>query len=211
MSEQSLVEIYNGIIEEKKKRDITSSTGDVIAKAHPKSPLILDYEQELFGLSPEEVKRLPIKSVEMLQSALKHLIDATKKEPTLRQALRKMINYEFKEATEEEKVKKESVEITDEMIIESYKEFVKLLVESKATKFNYKMLLDLEPNKINNPFFTQLLTTFNLVELTRPQKQGVMLMLKKLAELADTNTSIAQSLNRIIRIENKVTTEVEGQ
>ena len=46
-----------------------------------------------------------------------------------------------------------------------------------------------------------------MVELTRQQKQGVLLFLKKLAELAESNNMIAQALNRIVRTENVTSTE----
>lgn len=218
----SLTAIYQALSEKvdvAKRRDITGSTADMIAKAHPKSPMILDYYAELFGLAPEEIKRLPMKSVEMLLQALQHLIQQTKEDPILRQALRKMINTEFATAEEEEEVGTEGFEepiaaneskeeapkepLTEEKIIAGYMHFLSTLNEaSKATKFNYKMLLELDPTKLMNPFFVQLVNTFQMEALTRMQKQGMLLFLKKLAELADQNPQIAQALNRIVRLEN---------
>lgn len=207
-----------------KRRDITGSTADMIQKAHPKSPMILDYYAELFGLAPEEIKRLPMKSVEMLLQALQHLIQQTKEDPILRQALRKMINTEFAAAEEEteegtdefgepiaatESKNEEPKEpLNEEKIIAGYKHFLSTLNEgAKATKFNYKMLLDLDPTKLMNPFFVQLINTFQMEALTRMQKQGMLLFLKKLAGLADQNPQIAQALNRIVRVENTVQPE----
>lgn len=211
-TEKPMKESLNGIYEtmlaeRKKKRDITSSTVDLVAKSHPKSPIILDYEAELFGLDPEEVKRLPIKSIEMLKLALTNLISATKDDTVLRNALRHYITASVDKVEEEidgdgnviDPLNMEEAKSVDAFA--GYKNFLEQLSESKATKFNYKMLLDLDPTKIMNPFFIQLLTTFELTELTRPQKQGVLIFLKKLADLADTNNQIAQALNRIVRLE----------
>lgn len=213
-----LRKLYESIAldEKNRKRDITSSSIDIIKKSNPKSPVVLDYEAELFGLSPEEVKRLPLKSVEMLQQALHHLIAKTKEDPVLRQALRKMINNEFSKAEEDanedgipdseqegeaDESVDEAVKLTDEGILGAYRQFLASLTEAKAMKFNFKMLNDIEPGKITNPFFVQLLTTFGLLETTRQQRQGVLMFLKKLAELAGANNQIAQALNRIVRIE----------
>jgi hypothetical protein len=164
---------------------------------------------ELFGLSPDEVKRLPIKSVEMLLQALTYLITQTKKDPVLRQALRKMINNTFSAAEEEGADGTEGAvtkSISEEDLMTGYKQFLSTLNEAtKATKFNYKMLLDLDPTKLMNPFFTQLVTTFQMETLTRMQKQGMLLFLKKLAEIADTNNQIAQALTKIVRTENTIT------
>ena len=226
MANDDLKELYGNIMEKHgKRRDITSSTSDLLAKAHPKSPMVLDYESELFGLSPEDIKRLPIKSVEMLHQAIQHLIAKTKKDPVLRQRLRLMIDEEFDKAEEEVEGEggdrgagkgmgrgmREGVEITEELVLESYKNFLNQISESKAQRFNYKLLLDLEPTKINNPFFNQMLQTFQLVDLTRPQKQGVLLLLKKLADIAEGNPQIAQALNRIVRLESQMEQPIEEE
>lgn len=231
MARDDLKELY-GVITERhghggggKRRDITSSTSDLLSKSHPKSPMVLDFEAELFGLSPEEIKRLPIKSVEMLLQALQHLISKTKEDPILRQALRKMINAKFNQSEEEdeeplpdgsdlepeEPSEMPEGKMTDATILEAYKHFLQQLSEVKAQKFNYKVLLDIEPTKINNPIFNQLLQSFQLVDLTRPQKQGVLLLLKKLAEIAESNPQIGQALNRIVRMESAQEAPLEGE
>lgn len=212
MADQSLKDLYK-VISENHKRDITSSTSELVKKAHPRSPIVLDLEKELFDLEPELIKRLPLKAIEALDHALKSIIGATDTEPQLRQALRKFINKRFTQAEQEEKdenLKTESEKISEEILVETYKEFLKILTETKAAKFNYKMFLDIEPNKIMNPFFVQLLNTFELETLSRMQKQGVLLFLKKLADLADGNPVIAQALNRIVRIE-KIATDNIGE
>ena len=208
----SLTEIYKQLSEgqldervgyEAKKRDINNSTSDLISKSHPKSPLVLDFEAELLGLSPEDVKKLPMKAVLLLQQAITHLVSSTKKDPVLRQGLRKLMTLTFDEAEEKSEEEGEKAAVTEEQVMTVYKDFLSTLTEaSKATKFNYKPLLDLDPSKLMNPFFVQLVNTFQMERLTRMQKQGMLLFLKKLAELADTNTLIAQALNRIVRLEN---------
>lgn len=201
-------DIYKQMLEEQnRKRDITSSTYKVIDKAHPKSPIVLGFEEELFGLSPEDVKKLPLKSLEALQSALRHLIKRTQDDPILRQALRKMIQFQFKQAEEEvdgKKNKSDDETYTNESVDVNYVGFLSTLSEAaKAQKFNYKRLLDLDEKKIMDPQFVAILNTFQITELlTRPQKQGVLIFLKKLAELADTNPMIAQALTKLIRLEN---------
>lgn len=208
-----LMNVYKEMLQEKsKRRDLTSSTVDVVTKSHPRSPIVLDFQFELFGLNPEDVKKLPIQSIEMLQKALVNLISKTKEDPMLRQALRRFINNAFtaveKEEVDGKKAVKESVEEeADDMLEEqklSYKEFVQQLTETaKAQKFNWKRLLDIDERKIQDPVFTSLLLTFGLEEsLTRPQKQGVMLFIKKLAELASTNQQIALALTKLVRYEN---------
>ena len=204
-----LKNIYESILAERvegKRREITGATADILDKASPKSTMVLDYASEILGLDPEELKRLPIKALQMLKQALTNLIIATKKDPMLRQSLRKRINAAFSAPEEVLQLPAdavtESVETAE--FTETYREFLATLSEaSKASKFNYKMLLDLEPNKLQNPFFVQLLTTFGMGEdLTRPQKQGVLLFLKKLAEIADVNPQVAQMLTKLVRIEN---------
>jgi hypothetical protein len=207
MSNLKANDVYKEMLaEQNKKRDITSSTYKVIDKAHPKSPMVLGYEEELFGLSPDDIKKLPLKSVEALHSALRHLIKRTQDDPQLRQALRKMINFQFKTAEEELAAKEANGEDELSSLPESqtYVDYLSTLSEAmKAQKFNYKRLLDLDEKKIMDPAFISILNTFQLTELlTRPQKQGVLLFLKKLAELADTNPMIAQALTKLIRIEN---------
>lgn len=200
----SLKDIY-GVIVEKHKRDINKSTTELVKKAHPKSPVVLDLEAELFDLDPDEIKRLPMKAIEMLDKALKNLLKATDEDPMLRSALRKYVNKLFtKKAEKDEKGKdiKEGVELTEEQLMDEFKSLLTIF-EAKATKFNYKIFLDIEPNKIMNPFFVQLLNTFGLVDLTRQQKQGVLLFLKKLAELSEGNPMIANALNKIVRLENQ--------
>jgi hypothetical protein len=207
MSNLKANDVYKEMLAEmNKKRDITSSTYKVIDKAHPKSPMVLGYEEELFGLSPEDIKKLPLKSVEALHSALRHLIKRTQDDPMLRQALRKMINFQFKTAEEELANEENRDPAVDDLpeSLETYADYLSTLSEAmKAQKFNYKRLLDLDEKKIMDPAFLAILNTFQLNELlTRPQKQGVLLFLKKLAELADTNPMIAQALTKLIRIEN---------
>ena len=200
---KSLQDLYTKTILEKrqgKRRDINASTAEVAKKAHPKSPIMFDLEAELLGLNPEDVKRLPTKAIEMMASAVKNLLQATEEDPLLRSALRKYVNRLF--STPEEEC--EGEECMDEFreSKETYSEFLKRLTEAKAQRFNYKMLLDIEPTKIMSPVFMQLLQTFELTELTRLQKQGVLIFLRKLAELADNNPMIANALHKIIRTEN---------
>lgn len=199
-----LKSIYESIIAEKiegKKRDINASTAGVLDKSHPKSPLVMDFAAELFGLSPEEIKKQPTKAAEMIKSAITYLITKTESYPALRQALRTMVKARFTE-DEESEAKAKSGKVVKEST--DFREFLSSLQEaSKATKFNYKMLLDLEPNKLQNPFFVQLMTTFGMNEnLTRPQKQGVLMFLKKLAEIADGNPQVALMLTKLVRIES---------
>lgn len=215
---ESLTALYKGIMNEKfgeaHRRDITGSTIATVSKAHPKAPINLDYYAELFGLPPEDVKRLPLNAVEMLHQALSHLIGETKEDPRLRQALRNMIDHTFISQEDEEEGGELEPEfaresLTTDQILEGYQAFLATLSEgtSKATKFNYKALLDLDPTKLMNPFFQQLVTTFQMEALTRMQKQGMLMFLKKLAELADSNTQIAQALTKIVRVENIATAE----
>jgi len=202
----NLNDVYKGMLEEKaKKRDITSSTVDVITKSHAKAPIVLDFEAELFGLSPEEVKKLPIQSVEMLQKALVNLVSKTKEDPMLRQALRRFINNTFTTLEKEEMEKKADKKAVKES---TFKDILDNLSEStKARQFNWKKVLDIDERRINDPVFISLLETFQLNEtLTRPQKQGVMFFLKKLAELAESNTQIALALTKLVRFEN-----IQGQ
>ena len=122
--------VYQEMLEasRKRKRDITSSTIDVLQKSHPKSPIVLDFEAELFGLAPEDIKKLPIQSVEMLQNALTNLVSKTKDDPMLRQALRRFINNSFSEIEKEvvgedegegskgrkKRIRREGVEVDEE-------------------------------------------------------------------------------------------------
>ena len=199
----NLNDLYKTTILEKngKRRDINASTAEVAKKAHSKSPIMYDLEAELLGLDPAEVKKLPTKAIEMMASAVRNLLQATEDDPMLRSALRKYVNKLF---TKPEKECEEGVCESKEFTIEQYKEFLSVLAESKAQKFNYKMLMDIEPTKVTNVFFVQLLQTFELTELTRPQKQGVLMFLKKLAELADGNPIIANALNKIVRLETYI-------
>ena len=197
---KTLADLYTKTILEKKhgkRRDINASTAEVAKKAHAKSPIMYDLEAELLGLDPAEIKRLPTKAIEMFASAVRSLLQASEEEPMLRSALRKYVNKVFSAA-------EEGCEGEECDVMESFKSYLKTLTEAKAQKFNYKMLLDIEPNRIMNPFFVQLLQTFDLMELTRQQKQGVLVFLKKLAELSDGNPIIANALTKIIRTENQM-------
>jgi len=221
---KTLTEIYQEmqgktaeLLDEKHRREITASTDKTLKGMNPRASIVRDYEEELFGIPEAELKKLPMVAVNAMKKALDHIMGETRKDPQLRSAAKRMINRLFSKAEKEaDTPKKESVENTEEVVteaqvIESYKEFLAVLSETRAIKFNYKMLLDLEPNKIMNPFFFQLLNTFNMVELTRQQKQGVLLFLKKLAELAESNNMIAQALNRIVRTENVATEQPAGE
>ena len=217
---KTLTEIYQEmqgktaeLLDEKHRREITASTDKTLKGMNPRASIVRDYEEELFGIPEAELKKLPMVAVNAMKKALDHIMGETRKDPQLRSAAKRMINRLFSKAEKEADIpKKENLETTEEVVteaqvLESYKEFLAVLSETRALKFNYKMLLDLEPNKIMNPFFVQLLNTFNMVELTRQQKQGVLLFLKKLAELAESNNMIAQALNRIVRTENVTSTE----
>lgn len=186
------------------KRDITSSTKNIVSKSHPKSQFVLDLEKELFDIDQSDVKTLPIKAITILHKALLNILTHADDVPGLRQALRKVINLEINQSE-----KKENSELSEQTLIKVYKEYINQLSEAKASRFNYKIINDIEPNKVMNPFFVQILTTFDLLELNRQQKQGILYFLKKLAELADNNPTIAQSLNRIIKIENSKETPPE--
>ena len=217
---KTLTEIYQEmqgktaeLLDEKHRREITASTDKTLKGMNPRASIVRDYEEELFGIPEAELKKLPMVAVNAMKKALDHIMGETRKDPQLRSAAKRMINRLFSKAEKEaDTPKKEGLEnsrevVTEAQVLESYKEFLSVLAETRAIKFNYKMLLDLEPNKVMNPFFVQLLNTFNLVELTRQQKQGVLLFLKKLAELAENNNLIAQALNRIVRQENVTSTE----
>jgi len=197
---KTLADLCTKVITEKhgKRRDINASTAEVAKKAHSKSPIMFDLESELLGLDPAEVKRLPTKAIEMMASAVRNLLQATEDDPMLRSALRKYVNKLFTKPEDGDGTE----DGMNESAIDQYKAFLKCLVEAKAQRFNYKMLLDIEPTKVTNPFFVQLLQTFELMELTRLQKQGVLVFLKKLAELADGNPIIANALNKIVRVES---------
>jgi hypothetical protein len=201
---KSLSDLYK-MIQEQHKRDINSATADAAEHAHPKSSVMYDLESELLGLDPDEVKKLPTKAIEMLATAIRNLLNATEEDPTLRSALRKYVNKVF---SNDEECEGEECDVQESM---SYTAFLKSLVEAKAQRFNYKNLLEIDPTKITNPFFVQLIQTFELTDITRQQKQGVLIFLKKLAEVASTDNTIANALNRIIRTENKMDQELEQQ
>ena len=201
-----LKDIYEANI---KKKDITAGTYKLIDKANPKSPLTLAYNQELFGITPDVMKKLPLKAVEAFQQALRHLIGRAMEDPVLRQGLKRLITAEVAHEMKAEE-QAEETPMKEEKETESYVEFLAQLSEAtKATKFNYTKLLDIDDKKIMDPAFISLLTTFGLVDsLSRMQKQGVLIFLKKLAELASSNPQIAQALTKLVRIENAVATEV---
>jgi len=217
---KTLTEIYQEmqgktaeLLDEKHRREITASTDKTLKGMNPRASIVRDYEEELFGIPEAELKKLPMVAVNAMKKALDHIMGETRKDPQLRSAAKRMINRLFSKAEKEADVpKKEGLENTEEVVteaqvLESYKEFLTMLSETRAIKFNYKMILDLEPNKIMNAFFVQLLNTFGLTDLTRQNKQGVLLFLKKLAELAENDNLIAQALNRIVRTENKTSVE----
>jgi len=195
MSDTSLRELYEEHLQER-KRDITSSTPAMFTKAPPRSSMSYDYYAEILGLAPERLKALPLKAIEALHDGLVFLLKKMKEDQILRQRFRKFINDEFKKAEEEanEAPVKEEVEIEDEEVLTE-------LV--KAQKFNWKRLLDIDEKKVFDPIFVGILNSFDLTDqLSRIQKIGVMVFLKKLASLAENNPQIAQALNRIIRFEN---------
>lgn len=158
MSDQ-LRSIYSEMLQENKhKRDITSSTANVVSKSQPRSPVILDYEAELFGLTPEGIKRLPIKAIEMLQQALKHIINATKKDPALRQALRRMINSEFEEIEDEEFEKEHPAKNKEDKgdVLESYRHFLKALTEAVFLS-QLDKLSATEPDVLNTGLYNRVI------------------------------------------------------
>ena len=201
-----LKDIYESSI---KKKDITAGTYKLIDKANPKSPLTLAYNQELFGITPDVMKKLPLKAVEAFQQALRHLIGRAMEDPVLRQGLKRLITAEVAHEMKAEE-QAEQAPMKEEKESESYIEFLNQLSEAtKATKFNYTKLLDIDDKKIVDPAFVSLMTTFGLNDtLSRMQKQGVLIFLKKLAELASSNPQIAQALTKLVRIENAAMSDV---
>ena len=208
------LDLYKQLLEEKKKKvEINSGTiNQVLNTNNPRGTVLSGLEQELMGFSDEELKVFPINTLKALQKGFRNLIDKIKDDPKLKGMLRTIINRIFDSTVKEEaekNIKKESIEgkdvvITEEEILDNFKDFLTLLSEAKAYRFNYKMIKDIEDGKINAPMFVQLLNTFDLFEnTTRPQKQGILLFLKKLSELAESNVQIAQALNRIVRLENQ--------
>lgn len=203
---ESLDDIYQNILAEKKKKsqfyDITASSHKTVGKSTPRGDLVTGLEQEFFGIDPELIQKLPTQSVELFHQALIHLLSVAKDDPRLMQALRTMIRNQVKSA-EKQVMGDETEEQKNESIVTSFKDTMnEIITEAKAMRFNYKILLDIDPNKINDPQFIALLNSFDLLGLSRMQKQGVLLLLKKLAEIADVNPQIALALTRIVRIES---------
>lgn len=198
-----LNDLYKSMLAEKNttKYDITSSTHKVLSKSPPRGKFVTGLEQEFFGIDPELMQQLPMKSVQLFQQALIHLVSATQENPMLRQALRQMIKNQIKVAEQEVDEGEVPPELTKESIITSFKETMKQITEAKIARFNYKVFLDIDPSKINDVQFVSLLNSFDLLALSRMQKQGVLLLFKKLAEIAEQNPMIAQALNRIVKLE----------
>jgi hypothetical protein len=203
---ESLDDIYKNMLAEKHGKntptyDITTSTHKLISKSPPRGKFVTGLEQELFDIDPELMQQLPMKSVELFQHALVNLLSIAKDEPKLMQSLRQIIRRQVK-AAEEEVIGEPTEDQKNESTIASFKDTMnEIITEAKANRFNYKVLLDIDPNKINDPQFILLLNSFDLLGLSRMQKQGVLILLKKLAEIADVNPQIAMALTRIVRLE----------
>lgn len=155
MADNQLKDIYKSILSENnKKHDITSSTVSIIDKAQPRSPVVRSYEAELFGLSEEDLKKLPIKAVEMFHSALKYLLNATEKEPRLRSALRSMINTQFEEMEDEEENEKEKMKESFDFI-STFNSFLKQLTENVSLTQMDK-LADTDADTLNTSLYTKV-------------------------------------------------------
>ena len=120
MALNSLTEIYNTMLEEAKhRREITASTDKMLGKLNPRSSVVRDYETELFGLSEDELKKLPLVAVNTIKKALDHIMGETKKDPQLRAAFKRAITRMFVDAEKKtDKDVKESIENTEEIVTE---------------------------------------------------------------------------------------------
>ena len=223
-----LISTYKEMLDEKNRQsvlNITSNTGDVLSKSHPKSKIVTRYEEELFGLDPEEIQKLPIKSVEMLQQALQFLIQKAKEDPTVFQALRKLIRNAGNEVEEanpeaeedllsvdgERRGKRNFRESKEEVVIDQFKSLLSELSEGKQTlteaTINYKALSTMKATMAKkSASFKMFLDAFNLsIEgMTTQQLQGAVMFANQIGQQVIDNPELKAKFATLFTAEKAV-------